>query len=279
MIPMRYINEWRDYAPWQGTDYVEQDLVISRALIEIFQVPELRSCLAFRGGTALNKLYFNPATRYSEDIDLVQISAEPIGETFDVIRSVLDPWLGEPKRSLKNGRANLYYRFSSEEDSAISMRLKVEINTREHFSVFDMVHIPYLMQNDWYEGSAHITTFNFNELLATKLRALYSRKKGRDLYDLVCALTHEQFNLDLLLTAFDQYISSEGRKISRAEFEKNLFEKQTDKIFIHDMDLLLAPGINWDPAEGFRKVGEAIIAQIPGDPWSGNESDDNGVVF
>jgi predicted nucleotidyltransferase component of viral defense system len=269
MIPMRYINEWRDYAPWQSTDYVEQDLVISRALIDIFQVPELRSSLAFRGGTALNKLYFNPATRYSEDIDLVQITAEPIGNTFDSIRSVLDPWLGEPKRSLRNGRANLYYRFASEEDSAVSMRLKVEINTREHFSAYDMTHIPYSMQSGWYKGAASITTFDFNELLATKLRALYSRKKGRDLYDLVCALKHEHFNLDLLLTAFDKYIASEGRAISRAEFEKNLFDKQIDKIFIHDMDFLLAPGIKWDPADGFQKVGEEIIAQIPGEPWSG----------
>ena len=69
--------------------------------------------LAFRGGTALNKLFFNPPTRYSEDIDPVQTIAEPIGLTLDTIREVLDTWLGEPKRSFSNGRVTLVYRVLS----------------------------------------------------------------------------------------------------------------------------------------------------------------------
>ena len=70
MIPQRHILLWRAEAPWAADDQVEQDLVISRALVEIFSHPLLRDALALRGGTALNKLYFRPAVRYSEDIDL-----------------------------------------------------------------------------------------------------------------------------------------------------------------------------------------------------------------
>jgi predicted nucleotidyltransferase component of viral defense system len=40
------------------------------------------------GGTALHKLYLSPQPRYSEDIDLVQITAEPIKETIDRIRNI-----------------------------------------------------------------------------------------------------------------------------------------------------------------------------------------------
>ena len=76
-------------------------------------MPELTSSLSFRGGTALYKLYFTPPARYSEDIDLVQVRPEPIGETLDRARSVLDPWLGVPRRQLKEGRVNLVYRFES----------------------------------------------------------------------------------------------------------------------------------------------------------------------
>jgi predicted nucleotidyltransferase component of viral defense system len=83
MIAKDYITEWREHAPWISDAHVEQDLVISRALIEIFRVEELARRLAFRGGTALFKLHLRPAVRYSEDIDLVQITPEPIGETFD----------------------------------------------------------------------------------------------------------------------------------------------------------------------------------------------------
>lgn len=94
---------------------LDPDLVISRAIVELFAIPELASSLAFRGGTALYKIHLAPPARYSEDIDLVQVRAEPIGETLDRLRSVLDPWLGEPRRQLKEGRVNLVYRFESED--------------------------------------------------------------------------------------------------------------------------------------------------------------------
>jgi len=106
----------------------------------------LRLSLAFRGGTALNKLFFNPPTRYSEDIDLVQTTAEPIGPTLDSIRDVLDTWLGEPRRIFSNGRITLLYRVLS--DEGFPLKLKIEINSREHFSVlgFDLAPIfgPFL---------------------------------------------------------------------------------------------------------------------------------------
>jgi len=104
MIPKDHVTAWRPQAPWAIDAQVEQDLVISRALVEIFCVPELASSLLFRGGTALYKLHFTPATRYSEDIDLVQAQPEPIGDTIDHLRAVLDPWLGTPRRQLKEGR-------------------------------------------------------------------------------------------------------------------------------------------------------------------------------
>ncbi len=81
MIPQAFITEWSNTTPWQTNEQVEQDLVICRALVEIFSDKWLAQSLAFRGGTALHKLYLNPQPRYSEDIDLVQIRAEPIKET------------------------------------------------------------------------------------------------------------------------------------------------------------------------------------------------------
>ncbi len=81
MIPRDYVTEWRAHAPWVDDAQVEQDLVISRALVELFSDPMLCDRLAFRGGTALHKLFLRPPARYSEDIDLVQVRPAPIGET------------------------------------------------------------------------------------------------------------------------------------------------------------------------------------------------------
>src|SRR5467141_2772011 len=63
----------------------------------------LASHLAFRGGTALHKLFLNPAKRYSEDIDLVQLKSEPIGPILTALHQTLDVWLGEPRRKQSEG--------------------------------------------------------------------------------------------------------------------------------------------------------------------------------
>jgi predicted nucleotidyltransferase component of viral defense system len=79
--------------------------------------------LAFRGGTALFKLHL-PPTRYSEDIDLVQVEAGPIGPVMDALQERLNPWLGVPKRKQPEGRVTLTYRVESEE--GLPLKLKVE---------------------------------------------------------------------------------------------------------------------------------------------------------
>ena len=83
MIPRDFITEWRQHASWTEDSQVEQDLIICRALVEIFSVDATARTLAFRGGTALHKLHLPPAARYSEDIDLVQMAAGPIGPSTE----------------------------------------------------------------------------------------------------------------------------------------------------------------------------------------------------
>ncbi len=135
MVPRNLIIEWRQYAPWVSDAQVEQDLIISRALVELFSSELIAKTLAFRGGTALYKLYSSPAPRYSEDIDLVQVEAAAIGEVITEIRRVLNPWLGQPKWKPGQGLFTLTYTFQSEGSPSMPMKLKIEINTREHFSV------------------------------------------------------------------------------------------------------------------------------------------------
>ena len=132
MIPRNFIQEWRQNAPWSQDAQLEQDLIICRALVEIFSHPELAANLAFRGGTALFKLYLAPM-RYSEDIDLVQITSGPIGHMMSTLQEKLNPWLGNPKRKQSEGRVTLTYRMESED--GLPLKLKIEINSREHFTL------------------------------------------------------------------------------------------------------------------------------------------------
>ncbi len=272
MIPEQAIVEWRQQAPWHANSLVEQDFVISRALVEMYSVPEIAQRLAFRGGTALYKLHLRPAARYSEDIDLVQIQPESIGETLDLLRGVLDPWLGTPQRQLKEGRVNLVYRFDSEDNPPLKMRLKFEINSREHFTELGLVHIPFAIDNQWYRGKAGVTTFAIDELLGTKLRALYQRRKGRDLFDLWFAIEQGDADSDSIIACFNRYMAEGGHAVTRTLFEANLHEKARRPDFRRDMDALLRPGLSWDFDEALRVILEELVARLPGEPWKGDGS-------
>ena len=271
MIPRDYITEWRTHAPWVQDIQVEQDLVISRVLVEIFSHPLLREALAFRGGTALYKLHLKPAARYSEDIDLVQAQAGPAGPIMEALCSVLDPWLGAPQWKQTEGRVTFVYRFDSEGTPAIRLRLKVEINTREHFAVYGFQRVPFSVVSRWFEGECQISSYALDELLGTKLRALYQRKQGRDLFDLATALKHPEANPDRIVRAFSEYMTHGGHRVSRALFEKNLALKLSDPEFSADISPLLADGFFWDMESAAPRVASSLIELLPGDPWRGKQ--------
>ena len=144
MIPEAAITHWRGIAPWPQDAQVEQDLILSRALTEIFQDPLLSKSLLLRGGTALHKLLVKTPHRYSEDIDLVQIKSESIGPVMSAIRARLDPVLGKPRRENNSDNVTLRYRMESEISPVAPMRLKIEINTREHFTAYEPEARPFL---------------------------------------------------------------------------------------------------------------------------------------
>lgn len=271
MIPRDYITEWRTQAPWVEDFQVEQDLVISRALVAIFNHPILRKSLAFRGGTALYKLHLRPAARYSEDIDLVQINAEPAGPIMSALREVLDPWLGKAQWKQTEGRVTFVYRFDSEDMPPLRLRLKVEINSREHFSVYGVTAVPFSVSSRWFVGDAEIHTYVLDELLGTKMRALYQRKKNRDLFDLAVALERGLVDPERIITAFSRYMEHGGQRVSRAEFERNMEAKLHDPQFSSDIGALLAPGFEWDSAGAALRVHSQLIGRLAGDPWQGEE--------
>lgn len=266
MIDRAFITEWQQTAPWPQRYQVEQDLVICRALVEIFNHPELADKLAFRGGTALFKLHLPPA-RYSEDIDLVQVQAGPIGPVMDALQKQLNPWLGIPKRKQSEGRVTLTYRMESEE--GLPLKLKVEINSREHFTVLGFDRRLFSVESRWFRGSTTILTYQLDELLGTKVRALYQRKKGRDLFDLWKAFSFTEIKPVQIISCFLKYMEHEGHRVSRAEFEKNLSEKLHDPRFLEDIGPLLLKDSGWNFQMAADFVMNELVVLLPGEAWQG----------
>jgi len=269
VISQADIVAWRQVAPWADDAMVEQDLALSRALVEIFSDGMLAEGLAIRGGTALHKLVLLPATRSSEDIDLVQVQPGPIGSSLDAIRARLNPWLGEPTRDQAEASVTLLYRFPSEIPPIRRLRLKIEIHTREHFSSYGHALRPLAAASRWFAGQADIRTFHLDELLATKLRALFQRRRGRDLFDLWDARERAEVDPARVIAAFQAYMEAEGRRVTRAQFERDLAAKAQDRAFLGDVQPMLAPGVVYDPLAAIDMVRAEFVARLPGVPWRG----------
>ena len=260
MIPELHILDWKRQAPWQVNGQVEQDLIISRAIVEIFSDDLLRNSLSFRGGTALHKLYLTPQIRYSEDIDLVQINSEPIHPILQRIRERLS-FLGT-KRTVKQHTHNntIIYRFDTEIPPVINMRLKIEINTREHLNILGLKEIPFEIKNDWFSGKCNVTGYTIEELLSTKLKALYGRKKGRDLFDLYWALTHTEIDVDKLLNCCKiHYENTEMKPPTAKQFIRNMEEKLTDTEFTNDIFTVLKPNTEYNHQTAWELVKNKLI--------------------
>jgi predicted nucleotidyltransferase component of viral defense system len=269
VIPRAHITAWRSRAPWPSNEQIEQDLILSRALVMMFRHNTVASEATFRGGTALHKLFMTSPGRYSEDIDLVQCRPGPIGTLIGAIRSSLDPWLGEPRWKRGQGRFTLVYRFGTSFEPVTEMRLKVEVNTREHFSMLGVERRYFAVASPWFEGAAELPVYELDELLGTKMRALFQRKKGRDLFDLSFASERAEVDPDRVVRCFLRTLEHEGKSVSRAELEANLLAKLADPVFGADVEPLLAPGISWSTAAAARYVLEELAPRLPGEPWKG----------
>lgn len=268
MIPQACLQAWKTNAPWQSLRQIEQDLIISRTLCDLFTAPALHDKIAFRGGTAIHKLLFRQPRRYSEDIDLVQMQPEPIGATIDAIRAAL-PWLGKCSWERAAHSTHLVFRFTHEADMQLRLKLKVEINTREHQNLFGVRRYPFAVDNDWYRAKAEITSFVPEELFGTKLRALLQRRKNRDLFDLGEALRELTLDADKLLASFEHYLALEGKQITRPVAEQRMLEKLRHDLS-EDVVPLLPVGGRFDEHDAimaFESIWAKLIVRMKGEAW------------
>jgi len=273
MIPRGHIQQWAAVTPWPDLRQVEQDLIISRALCDLFADEFLRDKNAFRGGTAIHKLMLPRPLRYSEDIDLVQTRAEPIGPVIDRVTRVLS-WLGRCKRSQSQHSTTLVFRFTPEESPGESLRLKIEINTREHGSRNGLCGYAFEMVNDWHRARVAIMSFDREELLGTKLRALLQRNKNRDLFDLHEALLLPGIDHGCLIDCFEYYLEIEGRPITRAVAEERMLKKLS-KSLAEDVVPLLPAGTTFDEPTAivaFGRIWQELISKLPGEPWKSSRA-------
>ena len=254
MITEADIAHWQRHAPWPTLEQIEQDLVLSRLIIEIANHPSLRDELVFRGGTCLHKVWLDQPWRYSEDLDYVRRTAGGVGEVLDALREVaatvgFDRVQTDVRRYPK-------IRLDSTFVGGGRMRIKIELNTFERSPARPTVMRTLNVDSPWFSGTADVPTFALEELVATKIRALFQRTKGRDLFDLWLAVKRAGVRPTDIAACFDPY-RPDGWTVARAT--ANLDAKLVNQEFRMDIEKLVT---DWPAGFSMQTAGEVAHAVL-----------------
>jgi predicted nucleotidyltransferase component of viral defense system len=263
MIQQTHLTAWQSFAPWPKRSQVEQDLRLSRGVAAIFADSVLADHVAMRGGTVLHKAHLAPAARYSEDIDLVLVKAMDTDVLDQHLRRVLTPMLGQPADSLIDNAwlairnvlrpskiLRTTYRFvplGLQREEVI----KVEVNLNEQKSLYPLVAVELdALDDDGEKVRVKARSYDINEMLGTKTRALMQREQGRDLFDLFHAWQLSEtgatpYAVDgaKAMEAFTWYLEQEGTQLGVGEANAQLDARLRKRGFRRDMDTLLRPGL------------------------------------
>ncbi len=254
MIPRAAITAWGRTVPWPTLEQIEQDLLLSRLIVEIANDRYLGNELVFRGGTCMHKLHSPEPLRYSEDLDYVRSTSGGIRDLTQAVTRIGNR-LGMEVRTRLTEHPKMFLRASYETGSG-PMRIKIEVNTFERSPAHPPIRSPFRVDSSWFTGSAEVLTFTLDELVATKIRALFQRSKGRDLFDLWLALTRLGVPASSIVEAFGPY-RPDGYTRRRAEL--NLREKVNRPAFRDDIRPLVAV---WPEGYDIDAAAELVVADI-----------------
>lgn len=253
------LTAWADKIGIPSLALAEHDFRLTHALAGIYSRPELRDCLAFKGGTALNKGWFGGFNRLSVDLDFNVIGppteavrrGAPLRKAVEAVLREQDPAY-DFKYGYRADQTTLLARYVPQAGGA-KQPLKVEMAVRESVPLLGLVErdIP------GPDGAFGVRTYRLDELLATKIRALYARRKGRDVFDLDRAL-----RMDLDWTAIRKmtyyYFYRSGKVFDWKEVKANLEEKLADRRLGEDIRPFLRPDVEFSAPEAMTRVISAL---------------------
>jgi predicted nucleotidyltransferase component of viral defense system len=265
VIPRAFITAWQANVPWPELYQVEQDLILSRLMIEIAQNELLKKEFVMRGGTCLHKLHLTEPRRYSEDLDYVRRTHSGIGPYLDELHTIAaDVGLAVTNVDFSEQMVHMFL----DADATVEpgrIRIKVETNIVETDYFKDPTTIDLAVDSRWWSGTAPIPTFVLDEMMSTKTRALYQRSKGRDLFDLWLVLTTEYADDAEIIAGLRHYMGD--GVFNYSEFRQNLSEKLGDAGFRSDMETLVTalPG-DYDVDTAANVVVERLGSRLDGAP-------------
>lgn len=205
-------------------------------MIEIAENELLRDEFVLRGGTCLHKLHLKEPRRYSEDLDYVRRTNTGIKPYITELRAVANR-IGLAVSNVDRSGSMVHVYFDADATGGGRIRIKVETNIAETDFFSKTIEIEHEVDSLWWSGKARIPTFMLAEMMSTKTRALYQRRKGRDLFDLWLVLTSEEVNPEEIVAGLRHYMSQSI--FTYPQLRRNLIDKLADAGFRTDIEPLV----------------------------------------
>lgn len=127
---------------------------------------------------------------------------------------------------------------------------------------FDYLELPFKVESEWFFGEAQVRTYQLDELMGSKLRALHQRRKGRDLFDLWLLLSQDMLDLARVIQVFKAHGEYTGQLITRKAFEQSMLEKSKNEDFRNEITNLISGDTDWDFDVAYNMVASNIIANL-----------------
>jgi len=214
---------------------IEKDYVLSWLLFAISKNEILYNSLVFKGGTVLNKAYFEDY-RFSEDLDFTlideavsneQIFAE-FNNLFEFIKeeSNIDMRIDPKKWTIhESGSSQFYIDYvASLQGSMGSRDLKIDITRGEILETETKTKTIFRNYTD-LEEDFKVQCYSLTEVLIEKMTALMGRTEPRDLYDFWYLTEIERFKISDYLFEFQN--KAQHKKQDPTKFTEKVLSKET----------------------------------------------------
>jgi len=214
-----------------GDKTIEKDYVLTWVLLAIANSP-LRDQLAFKGGTAIKKIY-EPNYRFSEDLDftlLTDVSNEMLIAEIETLfpwlqREVNIPLVVRKVEVHQTGNPAVYLNYVGPLRGDLTSRFLKTDFTRDEVLLFPMVKAPILTPySDCVRRDEMLLSYSLEEIMTEKLCAILGRTEPRDLFDIHYLLTHRI--VDMETVSFQLVEKMHPKRLDPSELEHVLKHKE-----------------------------------------------------
>ncbi len=269
------VDEWRTRIPWKRIEQIQIDLVLSKLIQQIARHPVLGEILQFKGGTCLHKLWFVTPWRYSEDLDYDRLNGDPVpskqefGRECQEFRDLLAEVAEEVGMGFEVGHAShrhgiLHARFAARFEDLPTVTVKIDLSLFQTYGGSVTARQDYSPEASWSAGSMPVSVTVPDDIIASKVAAIYGRARPRDLFDMWAADAARLVTPSSVAARFVEYMpkSRRQREWTAKLAALSLLDKMKRidyRDVLYGEDFRYAPR-DFDPIEALRVAARYIDA-------------------